>query len=116
MPYEDADRVAKFYSDAFGWRMINTGGTTHYYIAALTTDSDEFESVTKSAINGGFSPKGPYSDSTVLVVSVKDIQKAIHDTTVAGGKVLGEPLDIPQVGKMVSILDTEGNKLSLLQH
>lgn len=116
MPYEDADRVVSFYNDAFVWKMINTGEATNNYIAALTTESDGFESVTKSAINGGFSPKGPYSDVTVLVVSVQDIDKAIEDTKSAGGKVLGDPIDIPDVGKMVSILDTEGNKLSLLEH
>ncbi len=116
MPYEDAQRVEEFYKKAFGWKMINTGEATHNYIAALTTESDEFESVTKSAINGGFSPKGPYSDSTVVVVSVKDIEVAIKNVETAGGTVLGEPMDIPQVGKMASVLDSEGNKLSLLQH
>lgn len=116
MPYEDAKRVEKFYSKVFGWKMINTGEATHNYIAALTTQSDEFESVTKSAINGGFSPKSPYSDSTVIVVSVKDVDIAIEDVKQAGGNVLGKPMDIPQVGRMATILDSEGNKLSLLQH
>lgn len=116
MPYEDADRLTKFYSDVFDWKMINTGEATHNYIAALTTESDEFESLTKSAINGGFSPKGPYSDSTTVVVAVEDIQAAIAKVKAANGTVLGEPMDIPQVGKMVSILDSENNKLTLLQH
>jgi predicted enzyme related to lactoylglutathione lyase len=116
MPYEDASRVADFYSKVFGWTMINTGKATHNYIAALTTKSDGMESVTPSAINGGFSPKSPYSDSTVVVVSVKDIHAAIKSVQQAGGTVLQEPMDIPQVGMMASILDTENNKLSLLQH
>lgn len=116
MPYEDAQRVQKFYQSTFGWKMIDTGEATHNYIAALTTESDEFESVTKSAINGGFSPKGPYSDITVLVVSVKDIHIAIKDVKAAGGTVLGDPMEVPQVGVMVSVLDSENNKLTLLQH
>jgi predicted enzyme related to lactoylglutathione lyase len=33
----------------------------------------------------------------------------------AGGKVLGEPLDIPGVGLYVSFIDTEGNRVSMLQ-
>ena len=33
----------------------------------------------------------------------------------AGGKVLGEPMEIPGVGWYVSFLDTEGNRVSLLQ-
>ena len=35
--------------------------------------------------------------------------------TEAGGKVLGEPAEIPGVGKYVSFFDTEGNRISLLQ-
>jgi predicted enzyme related to lactoylglutathione lyase len=33
----------------------------------------------------------------------------------SGGKVLGEPMEIPGVGWYVSFLDTEGNRVSLLQ-
>jgi len=116
MPYENAERVMDFYTKAFGWKMVNTGEATHNYIAALTTESDEFESLTPSAINGGFSPKSPYSDTTAIVVSVKDIQLATAAVKNAGGTVLGDPMDVPNVGKMVSILDSENNKLTLLQH
>ncbi len=35
--------------------------------------------------------------------------------TDAGGKVLGEPMEIPGVGLYVSIEDTEGNRVSMLQ-
>jgi predicted enzyme related to lactoylglutathione lyase len=33
----------------------------------------------------------------------------------AGGKVLGEPMEIPDVGQYVSFFDTEGNRVSMLQ-
>ena len=33
----------------------------------------------------------------------------------AGGTVLGEPMEIPGVGQYVSIQDTEGNRVGLLQ-
>ena len=35
--------------------------------------------------------------------------------TDAGGQVLGEPMDIPGVGRYVSFLDPEGNRVSILQ-
>jgi predicted enzyme related to lactoylglutathione lyase len=35
--------------------------------------------------------------------------------TQAKGKVLGEPMDIPGVGTYISFIDTEGNRVSLLQ-
>jgi predicted enzyme related to lactoylglutathione lyase len=33
----------------------------------------------------------------------------------AGGTVLGEPMDIPGIGSYVSFLDTEGNRVSMLE-
>ena len=33
----------------------------------------------------------------------------------AGGTVLGEPMEIPGVGQYVSFIDTEGNRVSMLQ-
>ena len=50
-----------------------------------------------------------------LVVAVDDIQAAMGQVTDAGGKVLGEPLEIPGVGQYVSFFDTEGNRVSMLQ-
>ncbi|HUD19330.1 MAG TPA: hypothetical protein VMR81_02735 [Patescibacteria group bacterium] len=39
----------------------------------------------------------------------------MKDVAAAGGKVLGHPMEIPGVGLYVSFLDTEGNRVSLLQ-
>jgi uncharacterized protein len=46
---------------------------------------------------------------------VDDITAAVRSVTEAGGKVLGEPLEIPGVGQYVSFTDTEGNRVSMLQ-
>jgi uncharacterized protein len=35
--------------------------------------------------------------------------------TKAGGKALGEPMEIPGVGQYASFIDTEGNRVSMLQ-
>jgi len=39
----------------------------------------------------------------------------MRKVTAAGGKVLGEPMEIPGVGQYVSFIDTEGNRVSILQ-
>jgi hypothetical protein len=33
----------------------------------------------------------------------------------AGGKVLGEPMEIPGIGLYVSFFDSEGNRVSMMQ-
>ncbi len=50
-----------------------------------------------------------------IVIAVDDIKEHMKKVAAAGGKVQGEPVDIPGIGWYVSFVDTEGNRLSLLQ-
>ena len=43
------------------------------------------------------------------------VKKSIKKVAEAGGKVLGEPMEIPGVGQYVPFTDTEGNRVSMLQ-
>jgi uncharacterized protein len=49
------------------------------------------------------------------VIAVDDIGKSMKKVAQSGGRVLGEPMDIPGVGKYVSFFDTEGNRVSMLE-
>jgi len=116
MPYEDANRVVDFYKTAFGWNMKTTSEEMGNYITAETTETKDMRATTPGAINGGFFQK---SDSPAqypsVVIAVADIKAAMENVTSAGGSVLGEPMDIPEVGLYVSFTDSEGNRVSLLQ-
>jgi predicted enzyme related to lactoylglutathione lyase len=50
-----------------------------------------------------------------VVIQVDDIKESIKKVEGAGGKVLGEAIEIPNVGWFVSFFDTEGNRVSMLQ-
>ena len=50
-----------------------------------------------------------------VVVAVDDINDSMKKVMKSGGKVLGEPMEIPGVGQYVSFYDTEGNRVSMLQ-
>jgi predicted enzyme related to lactoylglutathione lyase len=50
-----------------------------------------------------------------VVIAVDDIKSAMQRVADAGGKVLGEPMQIPSVGEYVAFFDTEGNRASMLQ-
>jgi predicted enzyme related to lactoylglutathione lyase len=119
MPYEDAKRVSEFYKEAFGWGMnLIPGEEMGNYVTAQTAETDENHMVkTPGTINGGFFPiKADLpAQYPSVVISVSDIKKAIEDVKKAGGKVLGEPVEIPGIGTYVSFTDTEGNRVSLLQ-
>ena len=117
MPYENSDRVQKFYSDAFGWQMQSTGPEMNDYVLAGTTETDENRMVkTPGNINGGFFPKNQVPGAgTSVVISVDNINDAMKKIKDAGGKVEGEPMEIPGIGHWVVFTDTEGNRVSILQ-
>lgn len=117
MPYENSDRVQKFYSQAFGWQMQGTGPEMGDYVLAGTTETDENQMVkTPGNINGGFFPKNQAPDAgPSVVISVDDIKAAMKKITDAGGKIQGEPMEIPGIGQWVVFTDTEGNRVSILQ-
>ena len=117
MPYEDNERLAKFYTEAFGWQMNKMGSEMGDYVLAGTTETDENRMVkTPGTINGGFFPKNPDRQAPVpsVVISVTNIRDAMKKISDACGKVLGEPMEIPGVGQYVSFTDTEGNRVSIL--
>ena len=118
MPYEDAQRVAKFYENAFGWQMRMTDESMGNYVVAGTTETGpDRMPTTPGAINGGFFQRKEDWPAQVpsVVISVQDINDAMKKVRAGGGEVLGEPVEIPGIGTYVSFKDTEGNRVSLLQ-
>ncbi len=118
MPYEEADRIAKFYENAFGWQTQKLGKEMGDYITASTSETDKDRMVKRpGAINGGFFPKkSDYpAQYPSVVIAVDNIKEALARIAKAGGKVLGEPMEIPGIGLYVSFTDTEGNRVSVLQ-
>lgn len=118
MPYTDQDRMVQFYANAFGWRMSQLGAEMDDYVMAETTETGEDQlPISPGSINGGFFPNRPDAPAQYpsIVIQVDDIEAAIESVSASGGEVLGEPMEMPGVGKYVSFIDTEGNRASLLQ-
>ena len=117
MPYDNRERLAKFYESAFGWQMQMLGDDMGNYVLATTTETDQNGPKKPGAINGGFFPNKPDwpAQHPSVVIAVDDIKEAMRKVAGAGGKVLGEPIEIPGIGQYVSFTDTEGNRVSMLQ-
>lgn len=117
MPYDNQVRMAKFYESAFGWQMKMLGEDMGNYVLATTTESGECGPKNPGAINGGFFPKKSDCPAQYpsVVIAVDNVKESIKDVIDSGGTVLGEPMEIPGVGQYVSFIDTEGNRISMLQ-
>lgn len=117
-PYDDRERIAKFYRSVFGWQLQMLGEEMGHYVVVTTADEDvKAEGAFKGAIGGGFFPRKPDWPDQVpgVVIGVQDIHASMRKVAQAGGEVLGEPMRIPGIGDYVSFRDTERNRVSLLQ-
>jgi len=99
MPAEDRKRMSNFYARTFGWQTKQLGPEMGEYVIVTTTESDENGPKKPGIINGGF--------------FMKKVEEA--GGKVIGGQVPGQPDEIPGVGLYVAFLDTEGNRVSMLQ-
>jgi predicted enzyme related to lactoylglutathione lyase len=118
MPFTDPKRVSDFYTNAFGWNMMQLGNAWGGYVLAQTGETDDKGILKKTnMINGGFFEKDeskPMQQPSV-VIGVDNIQASMKAVKDAGGELLGEPVDIPDYGTYISFIDSEGNRVGMIQ-
>jgi uncharacterized protein len=117
LPYDERERIVRFYKSAFAWELQVLGEDMGNYVVATTATQDAKAGAPAGAIGGGFFPRKadwPAQHPSV-VIAVEKIESSMDKVVAAGGKLLGEPMDIPGIGRYVSFYDTEGNRLSMLQ-
>ncbi len=123
MPAEDKKRMRNFYENVFGWQTEQLGKDMGEYVLVTTSETDPNDPSGRpkmpGTINGGFYSKtdipSVQNHSPSIVVAVESLEESIEKVEKAGGKISGQPQDIPGVGRFVSIIDTEGNRISMLQ-
>ena len=117
IPCDDRERIARFYSQVFGWKCEMLGPEMGNYVVAGTADKDPIPDGFRGAINGGFFQRDPAKPGQYpsVVIAVPEIGTAMKKVGAAGGEVLGTPMEIPGIGQYVSFNDTEGNRVGMLQ-
>ncbi|HEV7763843.1 MAG TPA: VOC family protein [Thermoanaerobaculia bacterium] len=119
-PVDDRTRAAKFYETTFGWHPTMLGPEMGEYVIVTTTETDDKGPLKPGAINGGLFLRTDPSQVPSVVIDVDDVRESMKKVEEAGGKVLGgqtpgEPDDIPGIGLYAAFIDTEGNRVGMLQ-
>ena len=114
---KDPKKTGRFYSSAFGWKLETQGKEYGGYIVVGTGPAMPDKDPKNMGINGGIYPAEGKKKVNAFrcVIGVDDVKKAMKDVKKAGGKVFGEPMDIPKVGIFISCEDPEGNQFTMLQ-
>jgi predicted enzyme related to lactoylglutathione lyase len=116
IPTDDLERAKKFYSENFGWKLTQLGPEMGSYVLVHTGPTDEKGMPQDRAfINGGLMKRDPSGRAPVLVIAVDDADAAVDKVKRSGGKLVGEVLDIPGVGRYARVQDTEGNVIGVIK-
>lgn len=115
IPLENVERGKKFYSEIFGWKMNDMGPVYGDYTVVHTGPSDEKGMPQDNAfINGGLMKRGTVK-SPVIVIAVDDTDATVEKVKTAGGKLVGEIMDIPNIGRYAYVEDCEGNVIGVIK-
>jgi uncharacterized protein len=109
IPAGDVEKLSKFYSDLFGWKFAKQSMPGMDYWMIETTGMGP------EHVTGGMYAKQGETDKPRFYVGVEDIDAHTEKLKQAGGTVIFEKQEIPQMGWSVLASDPENNLIALFQ-
>jgi len=111
IPYDDKQRAFRFYSEIFGWKLLDIPEMEYTIVHAAETDENNMV-VDTGAINGGLFHRSDDAKQPMIVIGVRSIDETIEKVIAAGGRVVMPKQPIPN-GSYARVADCEGNIIGL---
>ena len=111
IPYDNKGRASKFYSEIFGWKLLDIPEMDYTIIHAAEVDKNNMV-IEKGAINGGLFHRNDDAKQPIVVIGVQSIDETIEKVISAGGKLVTPKRPIPN-GSYARVADCEGNIIGL---
>jgi predicted enzyme related to lactoylglutathione lyase len=114
IPAEDLEKLRKFYSELFGWKIEKTPAPIDYYMIH-TVPTDEKGMLLRPSVNGGMMKKQNPGHKPVNYIAVESVEEYSKRIEALGGKMIVPKTEVPGVGWWAFALDPEGNQFAILQ-
>jgi predicted enzyme related to lactoylglutathione lyase len=114
IPARDVEKLRKFYSELFGWKITRVPGPIEYWMIE-TVPVYEQGMTLRPGVNGGLNKKDQPPFKPVNYILVEDIDEYIQKIKDLGGTITQEKQEVPGVGWIAQALDPEGNPVAILQ-
>jgi predicted enzyme related to lactoylglutathione lyase len=111
IPFDNKSRASQFYSEIFGWKLLDIPEMEYTMIHAAKTDKNNMVAE-PGAINGGLFQRNDPAKHPMIVIGVQSIDETIKKVLAAGGKVISHKRRIPN-GSYARVADSEGNVIGL---
>ena len=114
IPAKDVEKLKKFYSELFGWKIYRAPGPIDYWMIE-TVPVDEEDMTIRPGVNGGMYKKDQPELKPVNYILVEAIDEYIQKIKDLGGKIIRGKQEVLGVGWIALGLDPEGNPIAILQ-
>lgn len=104
----DPEKVNKFCTELFGWKIEKFPGGEDYWLASTGADG--------AGINGGIMKSRDGEPRTVNTVEVESVDSCAEMVREMGGRVVVDKMAIPGVGFVAYCTDPCGNLFGVYQH
>jgi len=115
IPADDVEKLRKFYSDLFGWKIERMPGPMEYW-AIETVPVDEKGMPVRPGVNGGMMKKQMPEHKPVNYIAVESVDEYSRKIEKLGGKIIAPKQEVPGIGWWAFALDPEGNHFAIFQN
>jgi predicted enzyme related to lactoylglutathione lyase len=114
IPADDVEKLRKFYSELFGWKIERTPGPVEYWGIA-TVPVDEKGMPQRPGVNGGMMKRQNPEHKPVNYIAVESVDEYVKKIEALGGRVIAPKMEVPGIGWWALALDPEGNQFAIMQ-
>jgi len=114
IPADDVEKLRKFYSALFGWKIEQMPGPMEYFMVQ-TVPTDDKGMPVRPGVNGGMMKKQNPEHKPVNYVAVESVDEYVKKIEALGGRVIVPKMEVPGIGWWASALDPEGNMFAIIQ-
>lgn len=113
IPANDVEKLKKFYTDLFGWKMEKMFGMEYYGVS--TVPMDEKGNLIRPGVNGGLYKKNKTEQQSVNYIGVESVDEYSKKVTDLGGQIVIPKTEVQGVGWFALALDPEGNHFGIFE-
>ncbi|MEM2955319.1 MAG: VOC family protein, partial [Nitrososphaerales archaeon] len=111
IPAENVEKLRKFYSQLFGWKIEKTEGMNYWLIETVPVDKQGRPKA--QGVNGGMMKKQNPEHKFTYYVSVESVDEYCKKIEKLGGKVVVPKMEVPKMGWWAMAIDPEGNHFAI---
>ena len=114
IPADDLEKLGKFYSQLFGWKIIKMPGPVEYR-GIETVPVTKKSLLERPGVNGGLIRKQNPEHKPINYIAVESVDEYMKRIKGLGGRIVLPKIQVPGVGWWAQASDPEGNQFAILE-